>query len=166
MIEVKAPNIFAEPINAPALFLGGSIEMDKAERWQDEFVAALADLPVIIYNPRRDNWDSSIPQEADNPQFNEQVTWELNRQAESSLIVYYFCPGTMSPITLLELGLFAGRKNVIVGCPPGFWRKGNVDIVCRAFGIQVCDSLESLISTTRRIIKKSNEIVSVLRTSE
>lgn len=43
----------------------------------------------------------------------------------------------------MELGLCAGLfpEKVIVICPDGFWRKGNVDIVCERFGIKQVVSL-------------------------
>lgn len=44
-------------------------------------------------------------QEASNPQFRQQVEWELNALSVADLIVFYFDPATRSPITLLELGL-------------------------------------------------------------
>jgi hypothetical protein len=47
----------------------------------------------------------------------------------------YFDPNTLSPISLLELGLHAKSGKLIVCCPEGFYRKGNVDIVCQNFGI-------------------------------
>jgi hypothetical protein len=47
----------------------------------------------------------------------------------------YFVPGTISPISLMELGLFANK--CVVYCPEGFERKGNVDIVCQRYNIPV-----------------------------
>ena len=34
-----------------------------------------------------------------------------------------------APITLLELGLFARSGKLIVCCPDGYWRKGNIEVV-------------------------------------
>ena len=69
--------------------------------------------------------------------------WELDKLKKASIIPMYFQPGTKSPITLLELGLFADSGKLIVCCPDGFWRKGNVDIICREFNIEQVDSLET-----------------------
>jgi hypothetical protein len=50
--------------------------------------------------------------------------------SDGIVICVYFDPKGQSPITLLELGLFHD-KDIIVCCPEGFWRKGNVDVnVC------------------------------------
>jgi len=114
------------------IFLSGSIEMGTAEEWQDRFVKEFKKRDCIIYNPRRDDWDSSWEQKIDNEQFRQQVEWELDRILESDLAAVYFAPGTKSPITLLELGFLGGvGKQTVVYCPEGFWRKGNVDIFCR-----------------------------------
>jgi hypothetical protein len=61
-------------------------------------------------------------------------------------------PKTKSPISLLELGLHANSSKLIVCCPEGFYRKGNVDIVCKKYGIMQVDTFDSLIEKIRRVI--------------
>lgn len=115
-----------------SIFLAGSIEMGKAEEWQDRAIKELSSMPVAVFNPRRKDWDSSWEQRIDNPQFFEQVSWELSQLERCDIAFFYFQPGTMSPVTLMELGYVLGRddyREVIVVCPEGFWRKGNVDII-------------------------------------
>ena len=63
------------------------------------------------------------------------MEWELDGLERADVIAMWFAPDTRAPITLLELGLHARRKKVVVGCPDGFWRRGNVEIVCARFGI-------------------------------
>ena len=151
MIEVKAPNTpVMSGVYRHSIFLAGSIEMGVAEQWQQRVAEGLKDVPhLIVYNPRRDDWDSSWEQTIENEQFNEQVMWELHHLKKADVIPMYFSPETKSPITLLELGLFADSGKLIVCCPEGFWRKGNVDIVCRQWGIDQVDSIEELIETTK-----------------
>lgn len=148
MIVVKAPGKL--PGYGPSVFLAGSIEMGKAEDWQTKFTNAMNDLNVWILNPRRDDWDSSWEQKKTNPQFREQVEWELAALEHATVIAMYFDPATMSPISLLELGLFAKFSTVIVCCPEGFWRKGNVDIVCEKYGVRQVNTIEELIVATRK----------------
>jgi hypothetical protein len=150
MIEIQAPNPIPDNGIGPTIFLGGSIEMGAAEDWQDRIIRELSDTNYTFLNPRRKDWDSSWVQSIDNPQFKEQVEWELNAQKEADGILYYFDPNTKAPITLLELGLFAASDKVLVICPEGFWRKGNVDIVCNEYGIMQLDSIDELISKLRQ----------------
>ena len=129
-------------LNSPSIFLAGSIEQDRATRWQDEVIGLLKPYSCTILNPRRANWDDSWEQRMDNFHFREQVEWELDALEKADMILMYFDPNTKSPISLLELGLFAKSGKLVVCCPEGFWRKGNVDIVCQRFGIQQVESLE------------------------
>ncbi len=57
-----------------------------------------------------------------------QVEWELCALEHCDLIVMLLCHGTLSPISLLELGLFAASRRLVVCCEDGFWRKGNVEV--------------------------------------
>ncbi|GAH39107.1 unnamed protein product [marine sediment metagenome] len=140
---IKAPFNFT-PLEKTSVFLAGSIEMGAAENWQQTLEKSLKHLDIVILNPRREDWDSSWIQSINNPQFREQVEWELLAQESADIIVMYFSPGTKSPITLLEFGLFVRSDKLIVCCPKGFWRKGNVDIVCKYYGIKRADTLVEL----------------------
>ena len=119
--------------------------MGVAEDWQSKVIEAFKGCSCVdILNPRRTDWDSSWEQKITNPQFHEQVSWELDCLEKCDFILMYFSPGTQSPISLLELGLFH-TKQIIVCCPEGFWRKGNVDIVCERYSIPVVESLDDAI---------------------
>jgi len=128
------------------VFLAGSIEMGAAENWQDKLCKGLKG-DYLVLNPRRNNWDSSWEQSITNSQFREQVKWELNAMERADIITMYFDPNTKSPITLLELGLWAGKnpKKLIVCCPDSYWRKGNVDILCAKYGVRQVSSIDEII---------------------
>lgn len=136
-----------------SIFLAGSIEMGKAEDWQALIGNKLKDFDIVIWNPRRTSWDNSWEQSIDNPLFKEQVDWELDALDRAELIFFHFEPHTKSPITLLELGLHASSGKCIVHCPDGFWRKGNIDIVCNRFNVQQVTTLEEGISILKEHFK-------------
>ena len=150
---ITAPE--ALDIQHRSVFLAGSIEQDVAERWQDRVITALSNLDVTIFNPRRKEWDASWVQSIDNHNFHEQVSWELSALEKADIVIVYFDKNTKSPITLMELGLYANTdKSVLVCCPDGFWRKGNVDIVCQRYNVPQCDSLELMITELKNLIQK------------
>jgi len=137
----------------PSVFLAGSIEQDVAEKWQDRVIEALSNLNITILNPRRKEWDASWVQSINNPQFHEQVSWELSALEKADIVIVYFDKNTKSPITLMELGLYANsNKNVLVCCPKGFWRKGNVDIVCERYNVPQYDTLELMINRLKSLV--------------
>jgi len=149
MIVLKPPAPLDFPADTAALFLAGSIEMGAAEDWQAAITARLADLRVVILNPRRDDWDPTWQQSIDDARFRGQVEWELEGLDRAAIIAMWFAPETKAPVTLLELGLNASSGKVIVGCPDGFWRKGNVEIVCERSGIPLHGSFDEFVAAVR-----------------
>jgi Nucleoside 2-deoxyribosyltransferase like len=135
-----------------SVFLAGSIEMGATEDWQRRVEVALGDLPVVILNPRRDHWDASWVQSIHNPLFREQVNWELEAQERAGVIGMYFAPATRAPVTLLELGLFARSGKLVVCCPEGFWRKGNVEVVCARYGVPLVGEFAEFVVLLRERI--------------
>lgn len=147
-IVYKAPESVPISMENFRIFLAGSIDMGKAENWQERLERELADYEdLVICNPRRDDWDSTWVQSIDNDQFNEQVTWELRNIEGADLVVFYFDPNGQAPITLMELGLVTGWDiPAIVCCPDGYWRKGNVEMICYRYGIPLCANIDDFIT--------------------
>jgi len=136
-------------IDRPSVILYGSIESDPAKDWQTSLAASLSDLPVAIINPRCDAWDSTWVEDVSDVRFKEQVEWEMDHAKVADVIAFYFKPGTLTPITLLELGMYAGTGRAVVCCPEGFYKRGNVQLVCARYGIDLLDTLEELESIIR-----------------
>jgi hypothetical protein len=77
------------------------------------------------------------------------VEWELDGLQRADVIAMHFDPATQAPITLLELGLFAATGKVIACCPPGYWRRGNVEVVCARYGVPLLSELPALVEAVR-----------------
>lgn len=160
MNVIKPPHPLPTTLgDKPILFLGGSIEMGAASMWQDRFIAALSNENVLILNPRRDDWDASWSHDpTSGTPFHGQVEWELDGQDIADIIVYYFDPNTKSPITLLELGLYATLcKAVHVYCSEEFWRYGNVKIVCDRWDISVYKDEDELIKAVKHFLEDAKD---------
>lgn len=156
-LVLKPPASLTWPDGARTLFLAGSIEMGEAPPWQDDVERAFAGASsLVLLNPRRDDWDASWPQSADDPRFKGQVDWELEAQERADLIVMYFAPTTRAPITLLELGLAARSGRLVVCCPEGFWRRGNVQVVCDRYRVPMVDDLTALIDAARQRLQPAS----------
>lgn len=152
--EIQAPNDIFPLSKILNLFLAGSIEMGKANMWQKQVVEAFKDYNIHILNPRRDDWDASWEQSITNPQFRQQVNWELDGLDFSDIVIMYFQPDTLSPITLQELGAYSKSlaNRLLVICPKGYWKKGNVDIMCkRNKNIQFDTIEEAILHIKQRI---------------
>jgi len=151
-----APLVVTSPQQGPAdrdrprIFLGGSIDMGRAADWQADLTRALGDLDVVILNPRRSDWNPEWKPVAEEPEFRRQVEWELAALESADIIVMVLAPGSQSPISLLETGLHARGGKLILLCPEGFWRKGNVDITAARYAIEQVATMDELAAAVRR----------------
>ena len=150
---IKAPDSIISA-RFPRIFLAGSIEMGVAEDWQTKLTNDLELYDITILNPRRDIFDKDLVQSINTPAFYEQVTWELTAQEETDIIAMYFAPNTKSPISLLELGLFAKSGKMIVCCPDGFWRKGNIQVVCQRYGVPLHNNYDTWLLNIKNELSK------------
>lgn len=143
----KPPFPLSQICETRKIFLAGSIEQGRAAFWQDYVECVLEDIEdLAILNPRRDAWDDTWVQSILNPVFRQQVEWELEGIKTADHVCFYFDPDTKAPVTLLELGICTCKDptTIHVYCPNGYWRKGNVDIVCEQYGFQKLSTLAEL----------------------
>jgi hypothetical protein len=151
----QAPERITQPLTnlTKKVFLAGTIDMGNSENWQEKVTEMLRERagkglfgkPYHIYNPRRDDWDESWVQTFENPQFFQQVSWELDAMEKADYIIMNFLPDSKSPITLLELGLMAESGKLHVVCPDEFYRSGNVQVICNKYNIPLYKTIEELI---------------------
>lgn len=141
-MQLIKPGDKASPIHRFKIFLAGTIDNGNSIDWQTSCYDKFANKSITVYNPRRDSWNSSLDTSINNLDLVEQVEWELDSLREASIILMNFLPDSKSPISLLELGLFARDAKLIVVCPDEFYRSGNVKIVCRQYGIPCFNTIE------------------------
>jgi hypothetical protein len=135
-----------------SIFLAGSIDQGQAVDWQTSITKKLSNLPVTILNPRRPDWDSSWKEDISFEPFREQVDWEQDMLEAADVIALYFAKDSVAPISLLELGLFARTGKMVVACPLGYWKRGNVQIVCQRLKVELVDSIDDLVKGVERKI--------------
>ena len=139
----RAPELISKKDNTRlSIFLAGTIDVGNSENWQEMVIKEVEGFNVDIYSPRRKDWDSSLEQTFENPQFFQQVSWELDAMEKADVILMNFLPDSESPITLLELGLMADSGKLMVVCPDEFWRSGNVQVVCNKYNIPLFKSMD------------------------
>lgn len=130
-----------------SVFLAGTIDNGDSIDWQSEFIRSISSYDIDIYNPRRPDWDSTLKQSIETPEFYQQVNWELDALEKSDIIVVNILEDSKSPITLMEIGLHINSKKLLVCCPDNFYRSGNVQIVCDRYNIPLFDNMVELTKT-------------------
>lgn len=132
------------------IFLAGSIENGKAENWQEKAVDYLYHYRCIVCNPRRDDWNPNATEK----DIAKQIRWEQECLSVSEIILFYFDPNTISPITLLELGMAIGQnKEIVVVCTPEYFRYTNVVTTLKFHGY------DEPLSTLEEGLKKVCELL-------
>ena len=64
-----------------------------------------------------------------------QIKWEQEHLDNANLIVMVLSDNSKSPISLLELGLYATSKKILVFCTDKFYRFDNVRLTCEKYDI-------------------------------
>lgn len=154
-----APQTISWPLTVPSIFLAGSIEQGLAPDWQKDIIKVLDGPGICLLNPRRAYWQADLEQSPDNPIFREQVDWELEALERADLVLMHFAAETMSPVSLLEMGLYArslafdNLPKLIISCSPDFWRAGNVQITAQRYGLVVHAQLEKALAEIKNRLK-------------
>lgn len=139
-MKIIKPNSPIQVIDGISIFLAGTIDNGKSINWQLEMEDILKDYNVTLLNPRRDNWNPSRAEMV------KQINWEMDNLDKCDVIFMNILEESLSPITLLELGLYANSGKMIVSCHEEFWRKINVDVVCDRFNIPRYDNFDDAIT--------------------
>lgn len=136
IVEVKAPN--RKSTDGFSVFLAGTIDLGNSENWQNSVVDELKrrnpTYDITVFNPRRENWKDADQEE--------QINWELDHLGSSDRIIMVILGTSKSPISLLELGLFAGSGKLMVFCEPTFYRYENVRITCERCGVELSNEVD------------------------
>lgn len=145
MKEIKpdSVDIASEDEYGMSIFLAGTIDMGNSKDWQHEVVEHYKGIsPLTFYNPRRDFVEGGFITDPDD--FKYQVNWELYHQEKCSAIIMFIAGTSKSPITLMELGLFANSGRLYVICEPEFYRYGNVEVTCKRYRVPLYNKLEDI----------------------
>lgn len=148
-VRVFTPEYLYLPVVGEVrVFLGGTIDLGNSEDWQSAFINDIrervsAGTNVALFNPRRETWYGEPV--TDNPEFVRQVEWEMSNLDAADIIVMVLLGSSKSPVSLMELGLHARTSSMVVYCEDGFWRKGNVDMVCERYGVRQVNTYGELL---------------------
>jgi len=139
-------------IGAKSVFLAGTIDNGNSLNWQDKTIIELINLGVKnleVYNPRREHWNPNPTKE----EMEKQIKWEQEHLDKADVIAMVLLDDSKSPISLLELGLYAKSKKLIVFCTPNFYRWDNVRLTCEKYNIELVQDTNPLIIANKIISK-------------
>lgn len=134
-----------------SVFLAGTIDDGNSLNWQDKTIIELINLgfDCDIYNPRREHWNPNTSKE----EIEYQIKWEQDHLDKADMIAMVLLDDSKSPISLLELGLYAKSKKIVVFCTTNFYRWDNVRLTCDKYHIELIQDLNPLIIANKIISK-------------
>lgn len=175
---IKAPSPRYGNSDNVRVFLAGSIDMGAATDWQSKLIAHAGcsfdeNDNITFYNPRRTGGFSG-EQTLEDDDFAAQVNWEIDRIDRANIVVFYITAESWAPITLWELGYFLGkqealkdiadcnqRQRIVIGVEQGFWRRGNIEVMCDRLGILLVDNLIDVAYALEQQVADVNKIIFV-----
>lgn len=129
-----------------SIFLAGTIDNGDSKNWQFEFIDKILEKEhnrseqLVIFNPRRNTWNKNATED----QQYAQIDWEFTALHAADYIIMNLLPDSKSPINLLELGLFADKKKLIIICPREFYKYVNIAYIAKAYNLPLFESIEQV----------------------
>jgi hypothetical protein len=120
VIEIVPP--LKGPRQLRTIFCAGGIT--GCPDWQAVMMKDLAGTDLVVFNPRRPDFDVKDPNAS-----LIQIRWEHDHLREADAILFWFPHETLCPIVLYELGAWSMTdKKIFVGVDPGYKRLQDVII--------------------------------------
>jgi len=136
--------------NCKSIFLAGTIDNGDTVNWQKKLIEKFKDIDLKIYNPRCKYWNKNATKE----DLEYQIKWEQDKLDNCDLIIMVLLDNSKSPISLLELGLYATSKKILVFCTDKFYRFDNVRLTCEKYDIPLFTN-----TNINYIFNKINELI-------
>lgn len=135
-ISIDAPSNKKPKYNSIKIFLAGTIDCEQGSvDWQHKICKKIEGISdnkysITIYNPRREEFPDNGSKEV-----RRQIRWEHEHMDNADYIIMNILENSKSPITLMELGMYAKSGKLIVFCKPKFYRYDNVKLVCQKYKV-------------------------------
>ncbi len=121
-------------------FLAGSIDYKLITNWRKQVINILG-KDNNFFDPTNKNHDTLSKKEMKN-----HIEWELGALLLSDKIILNLLPHSLSPISLVELGLYVDSGKLIVICPKEFYKSEYVYTLCQKYNTPVFEDITQALS--------------------
>lgn len=147
----SVPSLYI-PENGPKIFLAGSMDNDNEENWRKETIDYINKSwfedrtnteSITIYNPKRnEGWSVDLE--------NEQATWNISMLNIADYIILYLTGDSVSPVSLLELGLHARDKKLFLAINDDYLRKNIAKFYYSCYGYnRIYSSIQEMVDVIK-----------------
>ncbi|WP_152594432.1 nucleoside 2-deoxyribosyltransferase domain-containing protein [Cellulophaga sp. E6(2014)] len=123
------------------IFLAGSMASKHTINWRNQVVNSLRNSYQFL-DPTKEHHDT-----LNATQMKKHVEWELDAMAMADIVLLNFLPKALSPISLVELGLYVNTKKLYVVCPKAFYKSSYVLTLCERYHTPTFKTLLEAIDT-------------------
>lgn len=135
-----------------SIFIGGGIS--NCPDWQTPVCKQLEDTNLVLFNPRRKNFDITDLKQSDI-----QIEWEHYFLNKADLLLFWFPAGqSVCPITLFEYGYWLAKgKKIFLGVESGYPREFDLlkqtQLVVGKGQTTIFNNLDDLVSAVKEFVK-------------
>ena len=150
---VTVPSLYI-PTSGIKIFLAGSIDQPEENNWRKHAILHIQNSwfnhpdnedSITIYSPRRSGkWSTEME--------NEQAAWDTSKLSMVDYIILHLTGTTISPVSLLELGIFITNPKLFLSIDDSYTRKHVVELYYTYYGFNKVYS--SWVETITEISKK------------
>lgn len=121
------------PRVGPRVFLAGTSEPVGEPGWRDQLVVELERAGLVVVSPRPVG-GCDYGAETDT-ELSNRKDWERRLMDAADYVLFHFVPGRESSVSLMELGLYASVRKLVVSCPVQYAKSSSVRHTCIAASI-------------------------------
>lgn len=140
MIFSSHSNISQIPQNKECIFLAGSMAAKSEINWRQTVVDELQESYHFL-DPTNPNHDT-----LEDLEMRKHIKWELDELKKADYIIMNFLPDSLSPISMVELGMYIATNKLIVVCPKEFYKWRYIDTLCKEYNTPIFNQLEEVLT--------------------
>ncbi|MEP2240010.1 MAG: nucleoside 2-deoxyribosyltransferase domain-containing protein [Maribacter sp.] len=120
--------------NQRSIFLAGSMDHKQEGSWRTKVIAEFG--AHDIFDPTHVHHNN-----LNDEQMKRHVQWELDALQLADMILLNFLPIALSPISLVELGMYVRSNKLIVICPKAFYKSNYVNTLCKKYNTPIFNNI-------------------------
>ena len=140
MVIFSHNDISQIPQDKECIFLAGSMAAKSEVNWRQTISTNLQEKYHFI-DPTNPNHDV-----LNDAQMREHIKWEFDGMKRADYIIMNFLRDSLSPISLVELGMNINNEKLIVICPKEFYKWRYIDTLCKEHNTPIFNQLEEILN--------------------
>ncbi|CAM1372061.1 nucleoside 2-deoxyribosyltransferase domain-containing protein [Tenacibaculum xiamenense] len=146
MVHTSDADLPLQANSKKLVFLAGSMCIDKEDDWRKNVIKNFANVFDFI-DPTNENHNL-----LNDSQMEHHINWELEGLELSDIILMNLLPESKSPISMVELGLYARSNKLIICCPENFYQYRYIKTLAKKYNVALFTELEKGIQHLKKEI--------------